>query len=206
MADMSQMNFVDIIILIVFFMSMTMGFVRGLISEVVSLVALIAAFVIAIMFSDSLAAYFTNTDSIRSVVAQTSSVIGTSTATPVSYVAVGVSFGLLFGATLLVGAIVKYIINIPFQFGMLGLGNRVFGGLFGLARGGIINLVLIFMVQISPLGTQPWWVNSQFVQAYQPAVGWLGGIVSPALANLRAKFESTLQGVSSQVQGFTGRI
>ncbi len=204
--DMSQMNFVDIIILIIFFVSMITGFVRGLISEVISLTTLIAAFVIAIMFSNSLAAYFTNTETVRTVVDQTTNAIGTSTATPVSYLALGVSFGLLFFVTILIGAIVKYIINIPFQYGMLGLGNRVFGGVFGLARGFIINLVLIFLVQISPLGTQPWWVNSSFVRSYQPAVGWLGNAISPALADLRAKFDSTLQGVNSQIKDFTGGL
>lgn len=206
MADMSQMNFVDIFILVVFFMSMVAGFVRGLVSEVISLATLIAAFVIAIMFSESLATYFTSTQSVQNVVTQTSGAIGVNTAQPVGYVALGVSFGILFGLTVFVGAIVKYIINIPFQFGILGLGNRVFGGFFGLARGFIINLVIIFLVQLSPLGTQPWWGSSQFVRAYQPAVGWLGNAISPALSGLRAKFDSTLQGVGSQLQGISGKF
>lgn len=204
--NMSQLNFVDIIILIIFFMSMMVGFVRGLVSEVISLATLIAAFVFAIMFSNALAGYFTNTQSVQAVVAQTSSVIGMSTAQPVSYVALGVSFGLIFGAVVIIGAIVKYIINIPFAFGMLGLGNRVLGGGFGLIRGFILNLVLIFLVQISPLGNESWWVSSQYVQDFQPAVGWMASIVSPALANLRVKFDETLGNVNSSLQGLSNKF
>lgn len=206
MTSMSQMNFVDIIILIIFFMSMIVGFARGLVSELVSLISLIAAFIIATMFSDSLAAYFTSTQSVQSVVAQTTSAIGTSTAQPVNYMAIGVSFTLLFIGVIVIGSIVKIIINIPFQFGLLGLGNRIFGGVFGLIRGFIINLVLIFLVQISPLGVEQWWVNSHFVQEYQPAVTWLGTIVSPAFANLKTRFNDTLQSANSSLQGLTSKF
>ena len=206
MPDMSQLNFVDIIILIIFFMSMIVGFVRGLVSEMISLITLIAAFVIAIMFSNSLASYFTSTSSVQAVVSQTSTAIGTNTAQPVSYIAIGVSFAILFTVTALVGSIVKYIINIPFAYGMLGFGNRILGGGFGLARGFIINLVLIFLVQLSPLGSEPWWVSSSYVQAFQPAVGWLGPIVSPVLANLREKFNATLQEVNSSLQGAASKL
>lgn len=204
MTDMSQLNFVDIIILVVFFMSMMVGFARGLVSEVVSLATLIAAFVVAIVFSEQLAAYFTSTESVQSVVEQTSSAIGANTAKPLSYVALGISFGLLFMVTVMIGSLVKYFLNLFFQFGLLGFTNRIFGGVFGLARGFIINLVLIFLVQLSPLAKEPWWVSSQFVRAYQPAVGWLGNAISPALSGIRGQFDSTLQDMNSSLQGITG--
>lgn len=206
MVDMSQLNFVDILILIVFFISMIMGFARGLISEVISLATLIAAIFFAVMFSNQLATYFTSSQPVQEVVAQTSNVIGTSTAQPVSYMALGISFTLIFLVVLFIGSFIKYLLNIPFQFGLLGLGNRVFGGVFGLCRGFIINLVIIFLIQMSPLSTESWWVNSSFVRAYQPAVGWLGNAISPALSDLRLKFESTLQDVNSSIGGITGGL
>src|SRR3990167_10616958 len=111
MADMSQLNFVDILILIVFFISMTMGFARGLVSEVISLAALIAAIFFAAMFSNQLATYFTSSQSVQDVVAQTSNVIGTSTAQPVSYMALGISFALIFLGVLFIGSFIKYLLN-----------------------------------------------------------------------------------------------
>lgn len=203
---MADMNFVDLIILAIFFISALVGLFRGLVSEVVSLVTLIAAFVIAILFAQPLASAFTHSAPVQDVVNQTSGAIGVSTSQPVSYLAIGISFAVLFGGTIIVGAIVKLLLNLAFQTGILGLGNRLFGAIFGLVRGFIINLVLIFLVQLSPFGSQPWWHQSQFVVAYQPAVAWLGGIVSPALANLKVKFEQTMQNVGSQIQNVGSQL
>lgn len=203
---MSGLNIIDIIILIIFFSSMLIGFARGLISELVSLITLIAAFALAAMFASPLANAITGNASVQSMVSQSSNAIGMSTAQPVSYAALGISFGLIFAGVVIVGSIMKAILNIAFQTGILGLGNRIFGAAFGFCRGFIINLVIIFLVQLSPLVTQPVWQQSQLVREYQPAVQWLGNMVSPALANLKSKFSGTLQGVTSSFQGITSGL
>ena len=203
---MSNLNWVDYIVLAIFFFSILAGLTRGLVREVVSLVTLIAAFAVAIMFSSQLAAVFTNTAVVQSVVNQASGAIGVNTAQPVSYMALGISFGLLFAGTVIVGAIIGYCLNIAFQTGILGIGNRLLGAVFGLARGFIINLVIIFLVQLSPLSSEAWWQQSYFVGVFQPAVVWLGDFVSPSLANLKAKFGQTFQNVNSQIQNVTGSI
>lgn len=203
---MSQMNWVDYIILAIFFFSILGGLGRGFVREMISLITLIAAFVIAIMFSNKLALAFTSSPSVQSVVTQTTSTIGMSTAQPVSYLALGISFGVLFAGTVLAGALIGYFINMAFQVGILGLGNRLLGAVFGLVRGFIINLVLIFVVQATPLGSQPWWQQSQFVAAYQPAVEWLGSVVSPTLATLKSKVGDTIKDVGSQLQDITNSI
>jgi membrane protein required for colicin V production len=200
---MTGLNFVDIIILIIFGVSALVGLKRGLVSEVVSLATLIAAFVIAILFSNSLATYFTSSSSVQEVVSSTSNAIGTNTAQPVSYIALGVSFGLLFAGTSLIGMLIKSLLNIAVQAGMLGIGNRLLGAIFGLARGFLINLVLIFVVQLSSFGNSPWWHQSQWVQSFQPAVVWLGSVVSPSLTQLKSKFQETVQGMGAQIQNLT---
>lgn len=200
---MSNLNLVDIFILAIFFFSIMTGFARGFIREAVSLLTLIAAFIIAIMFTNPLAHAFTSSSTVQTAVSHTSNVIGVSTETPVSYLALGVSFALLFIATMIVGSIISYLLNVVFETGFLGFGNRLLGGVFGLVRGFIINLVLIFVVQLTSLDTEPWWVHSRFVEDFQPAVQRLGALVSPSLANLKQKFNQTLEQVNTHIQGVT---
>lgn len=196
---MSNLNWVDYIILGIFFLSIVAGFARGFVREVISLITLIAAFVIAIMFSNALATMFTSSSSVQNAITQA----GVEASQPVSYLALGISFIVLFVGTILVGTILGYILNIAFQRGVLGIGNRIFGAAFGFVRGFLINLVLIFCVQLTPAGEEPFWHQSQLVVAYQPAVQWLGNIVSPSLANLKTKFDETIQKFGSQLQNIT---
>jgi membrane protein required for colicin V production len=198
------MNIVDIIILIIIFLSVMIGFSRGLISEVVSLGTLIAAFAIAIMFTNPLAAYFSSTATVQGVVSETTNAIGASTAQPISYVTIGISFTILFVVTLIIGAFIKMALNLMFQTGILGFGNRVLGGAFGFVRGLLLTLVMIFLVQLSPLAQQPWWQQSKYVPYFQSQVVWLGSIVSPALANLKSTFGSTIQDATGAVKNMTG--
>lgn len=201
---MSNLNWIDYIILLIFFFSIIAGFIRGFVKEVVSLITLVAAFVIATMFSNALAQLFTSHPSVQNAVNQATTSLGVDTAQPVSYIALGISFALLFAGTIIVGMIVSFFLNFAFKSGVLGIGNRLLGGIFGLVRGYIINLALIFVVQLTPLGTQASWSQSQFVNMYQPAVQWLGNIVSPSLANLKARFEQTIQNFGSQLQNNYG--
>ncbi|HEX4044498.1 MAG TPA: CvpA family protein [Gammaproteobacteria bacterium] len=200
------MNWFDYAIIFIFAMSAMVGMRRGLIKEVISLGSLVAAVVIAVMFSNHLAAVFTRSDVVQTVVSQTSSAIGTSTSQPVSYLALGTSFIILFMGTLVVGSIVGYIINVALPATVIGLSNRLLGGLFGLGRGFLIVLVMLFCMQLTPFARQAWWTQSEFVHMYQPAINWLGGVVSPTLNNLKSKLNDTIQGVGSQIQGLTNSL
>lgn len=203
---MAEMNWVDYIILAIFFFSILSGFGRGFVREVISLATWVAAVIVAIMFTNPLATYFTSSSTVQGVVSQASSAMGVSAAQPVSYVALALSFGALFGGTMLVGSLIGYFISAAFQFGALGIGNRVLGAMFGFGRGFILNMVLIFLVQLTPFSAQSWWQQSQMVASFQPSVQWLGNIVSPSLANLKDRFGKTVQDVSSQIQGMTQGI
>ena len=182
------MNWVDYIILGVFLFSILAGFGRGFVKEIVSLITLVLAFIIAIKFSQQLANYLTSTQAAQQVISQTTTAIGVSATQPASYLAVGISFTLLFVATVMVGSIVGYFLNMAFQFGILGFGNRLFGAAFGLLRGFLFILVIIFVIQLTPISQEPWWDASRLVNAYQPAVQWLARVVSPGLEKLRAKY------------------
>lgn len=203
---MANFNWVDYIFLAIFFFTILAGLSRGFIKEVVSLGTLIAAFIVATMFSHSLAAYFTSSSAVQSAVSQSTAAMGVNTAQTVSYAAIGVSFGCLFVGTMIVGSLVGFFLNLAFSIGILGVGNRLLGGVFGAAKAFIICLVIIFCVQLTSLGSQPWWRKSYIVGQFQPGVVWLGGLVSPALATLKDKAGDTFKDVNSTIQGVTSQF
>lgn len=200
---MAALNWVDYILIAIFIFSIMAGLARGLVREIIALATLVAAFIIAVMFTNPLAEVFTSSPSVKTVVSQTTSAIGVSTQQPVSYAAIGISFLLLFAGTVLIGSLLGYFINFAFQTGVLGIGNRLLGGVFGFIRGFIITLVIVFIVQLTPFSKQNWWQRSLIVVSYQPAILWLANIVSPSLANLKEKLGETFQDMNTQIQGMT---
>jgi membrane protein required for colicin V production len=206
MANFANFNWVDYIFIAIFLLSTLMGFGRGIVKEIVSLITLVAAFVVAAKFSNQLALYFTDSSAVQGAVSQASSAIGMNASQPVSYAALGISFGLLFAGTMIAGSIVGFFLNVAFQAGILGIGNRLLGAGFGFARGFIFNLVIIFLVQLTPFAAETWWQESALVKTFQPGVVWLGNIVSPSLANLKDRFSGVLNDAGSVVQDVSGSI
>lgn len=207
---MSGLSGIDIVILGIFLYSIVMGFIRGFVGEIVSLATLVVAVIVALTFTQPLAHYFTSLSSVQGVVASTTSTIGVNTVSPVSYMAYAVSFFLIFAGTLLAGAIVKSVLNLVFQSSFLGLGNSLLGAIFGFARGFIYNLIIIFIIQLTPMSSQSWFQRSQFVYAFQPAIAWMGSIISPTLGNLKSRLGQAVDEVSanvgSSVQGMTNSL
>lgn len=203
---MSNLNWVDILILCVFLFSVLAGLMRGLVKEIISLLTWIAAFIIAIIFSSKLAALFTGTQQVQSAISSASNAVGTSAAQSISVLSVGVSFIILFVGTLLIGSIIGSIISKAVDSVGIGFINRFLGGVFGLARAFLLVLVGMFLIQLTTLQQQPWWVQSQFVSSFQPAVVWLGGVVAPGLASLKDTLNNTIQNIKSNqtVQGAFG--
>lgn len=200
---MSDFTWVDYVFIAIFAMSAFAGFGRGLIRELMSLVALVFAIVAATMYSSALALSFTSSAAVQGVVSDATVATGINAAQPVSYVAIGVSFGLIFAGVYLVGILVGFIVNLAFSFGVLGIGNRILGAAFGFCRGFLVNLVIIFMVQLTAVNNQAFWQKSVLVKEFQPAVVILAGYVSPAMANIKQKAGEKLQGLDSTLKSLT---
>lgn len=197
---MDNFNGVDYFFLAIFIFSTLAGFTRGFIKEIISLLSLAAAIVIGAVFSHPLALSFTSSPGVQSVVTQASGTINMDVSQPVSYIAVGVSFGILFAVTLIIGSIVGFILNLIVSFGALGLGNRILGALFGLGRGFLINLVIIFMIQLTSVGGMPGWGASQIVQSYQSYVASFAAIVIPGFVSIKDKAQQTLQNAGQSLK------
>src|SRR5205085_9070962 len=119
------MNWFDYLLLIILILSILGGFGRGFIREILSLLTWIAAFIIATLFSHTLAAVFTSSASVQNVIGQASDAIGVNAAQPVSYVAIAISYAVLFLGTVIAGSILSFFLNAAFQIGVLGLANRL---------------------------------------------------------------------------------
>lgn len=199
---MDNMNWVDYIFVIIFVVSALVGFKRGFIKEIIALASIIAAVIIASMFADSLASAFMNSPTGKSFITWASNLLGMDTTQPLSYFALLMSFCILFAATMILGSILTSILGAGLSMGIISIGNHLLGAAFGLIRGFIIILVVMFLVELTPLGQQSWWTQSQFVIQFQPYVARLVAFVSPAITAIEEKTNigGTLKDTGQKIQ------
>ena len=192
------MNWIDYLILAVLLISMIVGLKRGLVREVLSLITLIAAFVVAILFADSLSQVFSGSQAAQHVADQiASNTASINPAQPISYAALGISYILLFIGTIIVGTFITYLVSYAVESGGISFSNRFLGALFGLCRGFLLIVVVLFLVELSPFAEASSLAHSKLVVSFQPAVTLLSTHVSPSLANLKEKIGKTMEEVNT---------
>ncbi len=131
----------DWVVLAVAFASLLLGAWRGLVYEVLSLLAWVAAFFVAQWFAADLAAVLPMGDSTE----------------PVRYAA---GFVLIFIATLFACSLVAWLAKKLMDAVGLRPVDRVLGAVFGVVRAGVLVLVLGVVAQLTPVGSATWWTQS----------------------------------------------
>jgi membrane protein required for colicin V production len=121
------MNEIDVIIFVIIGLSFLFGLWRGLVKEVLSLVTWIAALVLARLYSGELAEFMVN-------------VIENEAARFVA------AFAIVFVVVMMAGTLLNHMISKLLAISALKVADRVFGGVFGIARGAVIALVILFIV------------------------------------------------------------
>ena len=147
------MVWIDYAILAVIGISALISLVRGFVKEAVSLIVWISAFFVASTFYVNLSTLFTNiSDQLLRNAA---------------------SISILFITTLVLGALVNYIIGqLVSKTGLSGT-DRVLGIVFGALRGVLITAaVLFFMDAFTPASSSAWWQSSQLVPEFTLIVEW----------------------------------
>ena len=131
----------DWVVLFTVALSTLLAFFRGVIREVIALVAWIAGAIAAIGFSPALGAMLPDIPGHPAV----------------RYV---IAFVLILVAALLAGALIAWPIAAAVRAAGLGFIDRFLGSIFGLARGVVLLLAFVIVAGLTPLPRMDWWQHS----------------------------------------------
>lgn len=152
------MNWADIAILVTIAISALISLFRGLVREVLSVVAWVVAFWVAYTFT------------------------GRASELLIDYVSVAtarhvLAFIILLVVSLLFTGLVNHLIGKLIATTGLSGTDRMLGVIFGVLRGVAVIAVLIFLAGLTPVPRDPWWRQSILLAHFQGlaeyGIGWL---------------------------------
>lgn len=150
---MESLNVFDWIIVAIIGASSMYGLLRGFARELLSLAAWVAAYFVARMFASQLSAIMDNwidNDQIRFAVALL----------------------ILFVATLVVSGLLINMVSKLIAITGLTTTDHLFGMVFGVLRGGLVVVVIVSLLSLSPISGDSWWQNSILIPHFVIIDGW----------------------------------
>ena len=141
---MESLNVFDWILVAIIAVSCVFGLLRGFVKELLSLASWVAAFFVARLFSFKLSGFmidWIDQPQFRLIAA----------------------FAILFAATLVVGALINNVFSrLVSATGLTGT-DRLFGMVFGIVRGGLLVIVMVSLLSLTPVSNDLWWQNSLII-------------------------------------------
>ncbi|MFZ3183554.1 MAG: CvpA family protein [Pseudomonas sp.] len=152
------LTWVDWAIIAIIVISCLISLKRGFVKEALSLVTWIIAGVVAWMFGGALAQHLT--DFIEM---------------PSARIIAGCA--ILFVATLLMGALVNFLISELVRVTGLSGTDRFLGMVFGGARGALLVVVLTGLLSLAPVQQDPWWQQSSLIPHFLIVADWSKNLI-----------------------------
>lgn len=157
----AQMNWADWVVVAIIVVSALLSLRRGFVKEALSLVTWVAAFIVARVFTDNLSvllADYIDTPSARVIAA----------------------FAILFVLTLIIGALINRLIGLIIEATGLSSTDRLLGMVFGVARGGLLVVVIVALLGMTPVIQDRWWKESELIPHFALMEGWTRNLASDA--------------------------
>jgi len=152
------MSWLDLVILGIIGLSALISLIRGFVKESISLITWIVAGVLAFRYFSPMADLlqpFVDAPTIRNVA----------------------GFAILFVSTLVVGAIINFIMSqLVSRTGLSGT-DKALGVAFGGARGVLIVTMIVLLASLTPMPEASWWQDSATVGYFQQLAEWVKGII-----------------------------
>jgi membrane protein required for colicin V production len=141
----------DYVVLGVMAISLLLGITRGVISEILGLLAWLAAFIAARMWA-----------------APVGDLMLAELPDPLWRQLAG--FIVVFVAVLILFALLRWLMTLVLKATGLRPLDRVLGALFGMARGVLVLLALVLLAGLTPLPQQQWWRQAMFAPPLETVV------------------------------------
>ena len=103
------------------------------------------------------------------------------------------SFVAIFFGVLLVGGFINYFIGQMMFISGLSFSNRILGFIFGIFRGTVIGVILIYVGLMSPLQAEPVWKASPTLHYFLPYAKKLDVVLSDRIKEWKKKIEQELE-------------
>ncbi len=95
---------------------------------------------------------------------------------------IAAAFAVLFFVTLILGAMVSYLLGeLVKKTGLTG-SDRFAGMIFGIARGLVVVAIIIMLAGLTPLPEDSWWKESVLIPPFQSLAVWLHDHIPSGLA------------------------
>lgn len=154
----------DYVVAIILVASIVVSVLRGLVKEILSLAAWVAAFVVANRYGAEMAELLPD-------------------AVPDGTLRLVAGFLILFIGTLILGGLVNWAVAHIIAASGLKIVDRGLGGLFGLARGVLIVATLVILAGLTDLPKQPVWRDALLSPLAEGAVRAIKPWLPPAWAD-----------------------
>jgi len=157
------MIWIDYAIIGLIAISSIIGLFRGFIREAFSLLIWIVAIWVGLTFSREFSTF------LDGIISYPSARIAT-------------AFAALFFVTLILGAMISYLLGeLVKKTGLTG-SDRFAGMIFGIARGLVVVAIIIMLAGLTPLPEDSWWKESILIPPFQSLAVWLHDHIPSGLA------------------------